>query len=62
MKKEEMELARVASLAPEIYIDRVLFDSDTGKLTALDVHNETDGCAYFLEVKSSHFHGYKKKK
>lgn len=43
---------------PEITIERLLFEGETGELKALDVHNETDGCAYFLEVKSSHYHGF----
>ena len=47
--------------APEITIERVLWNPETGELTALDVHNESDGRAYFLEVRSFHFHGYNKK-
>ena len=50
----------VKSKPPEITIERVLFNGETGELTALDVHNETDGRAYFLEVKTSHYHGFNK--
>jgi len=49
------------SKSPEITIERVLFNGETGELTALDVHNESNGKAYFLEVKTSHFHGFNKK-
>ncbi|MEI6580789.1 MAG: hypothetical protein WCO07_01310 [bacterium] len=45
---------------PEIIIERILFDGRTGHISALDVHNESNGYAYFLEVKTRHFHGFNK--
>lgn len=57
MKKQTKQIA-----PPEITIERVLWNSETGELTNLDVHNESDGCAYFLKVVGCHFHGYNKKK
>lgn len=60
-KKIEVKLRRHIK-TPIITIERILFDGESGRLKALDVHNETDGCAYYLEVVSTHFHGFKDKK
>ena len=43
----------------QITIERVIFNAN-GQLTALDVHDESNGEAVFLEVKGRHFHGYYK--
>ncbi len=42
---------------PNIEIERVLWNSETSRLTALDVYNKSDGRAYFLEVIDSHIKG-----
>ena len=46
---------------PDVSIERVLFDTKTGRVTAIDCHNESDGCAYFFSDPSVHFHGFNNK-
>lgn len=48
--------------APDITIERVGWDSVTGEVTFIDVHNEANGKAYFFTNPSAHFHGFYKTK
>src|SRR5437899_360931 len=53
---------RNAALWPQLTIERVLFDTETGFVKAVDLHDETTGKAYYCETRSSHFHGFNGKR
>ena len=43
---------------PQLTIERVLWDSETGKVTAVALHDESRGMALFCQVVEVRFHGF----
>lgn len=45
-------------IIPELSIERIGYDSATGHVDYIDVHDESRGMALFCKVESAHFHGF----
>lgn len=57
MKKIKKTKKVVKQQPLDLTIERVIFNGEKGRLIALDVHDESTGIAYYLEVTGSHYHG-----